>query len=184
MRKLIYLVTVITFLLLSMPGISYAVGSGLELDWDYMHSHVKERDLTTISLHIFEKISARNNRSVYRGITVTRAYGDIFFEEKTRDSPAVGIGPVYMIRNEKQLSKKLSAAFDISGGFIIYDRSFPAGGRWYNFMWRIGPQFIYKISDNSAVHVGYKLMHVSNGLQSHNPGDDTHGVSFGYVTRL
>ena len=186
MGRLIYLITAIMFLMLSLTGnpYCYAAGSAREVDWDYMTSRGNERNLDTVSLHILEKISETNNRSVYRGITVSRAWGNIFFEQQTLDSPAVGIGPVYMIRNQKHLSEKVTAAFDISGGFIVYDRSFPAGGRWYNFMWRAGPQFIYKISEKSSVNAGYKLMHVSNGLRSHNPGYDAYGVTFGYVTNF
>jgi hypothetical protein len=86
-----------------------------------------------------------------------------------------------MIRNEKKLSEKLTGAFDMSGGFILYDKAFPAEGRSYNFMWRMGPRFIYKISENSSVNIGYMLMHVSNGLKTHNPGYNAHGVSLGLV---
>jgi hypothetical protein len=63
-------------------------------------------------------------------------------------------------------SGKLYEALDMSGGFIVYDKTFPAEGRYYNFMWRIGPRFIYKISENSSVNIGYMLMHVSNGFKT------------------
>jgi hypothetical protein len=89
-----------------------------------------------------------------------------------------------MIRDEKYHSGKLSAALDMSGGFIVYDKIFPNGGKYYNFMWRIGPQFIYKISENSSVNIGYMLMHVSNGLKAHNPSYNAHGVSLGFVTNF
>ncbi|MEN6620696.1 MAG: acyloxyacyl hydrolase [Smithella sp.] len=72
----------------------------------------------------------------------------------------------------------------MSGGFIVYDKTFPAGGRYYNFMWRIGSQFIYKISKDSSVNVGYMLMHVSNGFKTHNPGYNARGISLGFVTNF
>lgn len=188
MRRLIYLVIIFNFLLLCMPGKSYcyAADSKLEMDWDYLtHVHFEDRYIDTVSLHILEKISETKNRSVYRGITITRPYGYINDEQHVRkESSAVGVGPVYLIRNEKKVSGKLYEAFDMSGGFIVYDKVFPAGGRCFNFMWRIGPQFIYKINENSSINVGYMLMHVSNGLRTHNPGYNAHGVSLGFVTNF
>ena len=186
MRRFIYLVVVINFLLLFMPGSAYcyAADSKLHLDWDYVNSYNDNRNLDTVSLHILEKISATKTRSIYRGITVTRPHGDITLEHQTHSSSAVGAGPIYMIRNEKYYSDKFSAALDMSGSFIVYDKAFPAGGRHYNFMWRIGPQFIYKVSENSSVNVGYMVVHVSNGFKTHNPGYDAHGVTFGFVTKL
>jgi hypothetical protein len=89
-----------------------------------------------------------------------------------------------MIRYEKYHSGKLSAAFDMSGGFIVYDKTFPAGGKCYNFMWRAGPKFIYKINENTSVNIGYMLMHVSNGLKTHNPSYNAHGASLGFVTNF
>ncbi|CUH96645.1 hypothetical protein P22_2735 [Propionispora sp. 2/2-37] len=187
MRRFICLVIIINFLLIFMPERSscYAADSKLELDWDYLTPVSSNRDIDTVSLHILEKISETNNRSVYRGITVTRPYGSIDLKQQNQDSSAVGVGPVYMIRNERDLSGKLSAAFDMSGGFIVYDKIFPAGGRYYNFMWRVGPQFIYKFNENSSVNIGYMLMHVSNGgFRGHNPSYNAHGVSVGFVTKF
>lgn len=187
MRRFICLVIVINFLLIFMPekSLCYAADSKFELDWDYLTPFTANRDIDTVSLHILEKISEKNNRSVYRGITITRPHGSIDYKQRDQDSSAVGIGPVYMIRNERDLSGKLSAAFDMSGGFIVYDKIFPAGGRYYNFMWRAGPQFIYKFNENSSVNVGYMLMHVSNGgLNGHNPSYNSHGVSVGFATKF
>lgn len=187
MLRSICLVSIITFLLTGLPAMSscHAADSKPEISWDYLTPTAKSRDLDTVSLHIFNKISETKNRSVYRGITITRARGDILTRQQTQpqDSSAVGIGPVYMVRNEKYHSGKLTAAIDMSGGLILYNKRFPAGGEHYNFMWRIGPQFIYKFNKDSSVSIGYMLMHVSNGLhsQSHNPSYNAHGVSFGFV---
>lgn len=186
MRRLICLVIIINFFLICMPVKSYcyAADSKLELDWDYLTPHENDRDLDTVSLHILKKISETKNRSIYRGITITRPHGNVTLEQQTQDSSAVGVGPIYMIRDEKYHSGKLSATLDMSGGFIVYDKSFPAGGKHYNFMWRIGPRFNYKFSENSSVNIGYMLMHVSNGLKTHNPSYNAHGVSLGFVTNF
>jgi len=185
-RRLICLVFVINILLICMSGKSYCAGSKLELDWDYLtHANFKDRYIDTVSLHVLENISKKNNRSIYRGITITRPYGYIINEnQQTKDSSAVGIGPVYMIRSEKRVSGKLYEALDMSGGVIVYDKTFPAEGRDYNFMWRIGPRFIYKISENSSVNIGYMLMHVSNGFRNHNPGYNAQGFSVGFVEKF
>lgn len=187
MRRFICLVSAVNFLLICLLGQSYchADDSKLELDWDYLIPVSSNRDIDTVSLHILEKISETNHRSVYRGITITRPYGSIDLKQQNQDSSAVGVGPVYMVRNEKDLSGKLSAAFDMSGGFIVYDKIFPAGGRYYNFMWRFGPQFIYKFNKNASLNIGYMLMHVSNGgFKGHNPSYNAHGVSLGFVTNF
>lgn len=190
MRRSICLVIIINFLLICLPGMSYchAAASKLEMVWDYLTPTAKSRDLDTVSLHILDKISETKGRSVYRGITITRARGNIlpYEQAQTQDSSANGIGPVYMVRNEKYHSGKLTVAVDMSGGFIIYNKNFPAGGERYNFMWRIGPQFIYKFSPTSSINIGYMLMHVSNGLhsQTDNPSYNARGVSFGFVTNF
>lgn len=190
MRRAIRLAIIINFLLIFIPGISYchAADSKFEMDWDYLTPTATSRNLDTVSLHILEKITEKKDRSVYRGITITRTRGDIipYQQSQTQDSSAVGIGPVYMVRNEKYHSGKLSVAVDMSGGFIIYNKKFPAGGEPYNFMWRIGPQFIYKFNANSSLSIGYMLMHVSNGLhsQTRNPSYNASGVSFGLVTNF
>jgi len=185
-RRLIWLVMAINFLLIWIPGNSYcyADDAKFELEWDHLIPHEIDRKLDTGSLHIFEKISETETRSVYRGITITRPQGNITFEHQTQESSAVGIGPVYMVRNEKYRSGKLSLAVDMSGGFIVYDKKFPAGGQFYDFMWRIGPQAIYKFSENSSVNIGFMLMHVSNGLRTHNPSYNAHGASVGFATNF
>lgn len=160
----------------------YSTESKIEVDTDYLrHAQFKDRYIDTVSLHILENISKKNNRSIYRGITITRPYGHIINEnQQTKDSSAVGVGPVYMLRNEKKFSERLSEALDLSGGLIVYDKAFPADGRYYNFMWRIGPRLIYKTSENSSVNIGYTLMHVSNGFRTHNPGYNGEGVSLSF----
>lgn len=188
MRNLICLVVIINFLLICMPGMSYcyANDSKFEMEWDNFEPAAKSRDIDTVSLHIFEKISETKGRSVYRGITITRASGNIIPYQQTQvlDSSATGIGPVFMVRNEKYRSGKFSAAVDMSGGLILYNERFPAGGEHYDFMWRIGPQFIYKFNPDSSVSIGCMYMHVSNGLhsQTHNPSYNARGVSFGFAS--
>ncbi|MDT8899996.1 acyloxyacyl hydrolase [Anaeroselena agilis] len=190
MPRTICLVIVLTFFFMCLPGVSYcqAADSRLEMEWDFLKPTGKSRDLDTVSLHILGKISETKNRSVYRGITITRVRGSILPHEQIQslDSSAVGAGPVFMVRNETHRSGKLTVAVDMSGGFIVYNKRFPVGGEHYNFMWRIGPRLIYKFSSESSLNIGYMLMHVSNGLHSqiHNPSYNAHGISFGFVANF
>jgi len=188
LRRLIGLVFAMTVLLIFMPGKSYChtAPSKIEIDSDYLtHASFKNRYINTVSIHILENISEKHNRSLYRGITITRPYGHIINDnEQTKDSSAVGIGPVYMIRNEKKLSRKLYEALDMSGGFILYDKAFPAEGRYYNFMWRIGPRLVYKTGENSSINIGYTFMHVSNGFRTHNPGYNGQGLSVSFEQKF
>ena len=181
----------ISFLMICTSGESYcyAADSRLELEWDFLTPCASSRELNTVSLHILDKVSETKTRSVYRGITITRPRGNITLDQPVpnqspQDSSAVGIGPMFMVQNQKYHSGKLSAVIDVSGGFIIYDKAFPAGGRSYNFMWRIGPQFIYKFRENASVNIGYMLMHVSNGFRTSNPGYNAHGLSVGLVANF
>nr|WP_092074661.1 acyloxyacyl hydrolase [Dendrosporobacter quercicolus]NSL47627.1 acyloxyacyl hydrolase [Dendrosporobacter quercicolus DSM 1736]SDN07360.1 Lipid A 3-O-deacylase (PagL) [Dendrosporobacter quercicolus] len=187
MRRFIYLIIFINFLLICLPGKSYchAASSQIKLEWDHLRPTMRsDRNLDTMSLHLFEKFIETPNRSMYRGITITRPRGDITWKNQNKNSSAVGIGPAYMLRFGKHYSAKLSAAFDISGGLIIYNKRFPAGGEYYNFMWRIGPKFIYKINEISSLSIGYTRMHVSNGLRTNNPSYEAHGVSLGFITKF
>ena len=187
MRRIICVVVVILVGLVWPPGMSqgHAAPGQLEVEFDYMPRHLQNRHIDTVSLHILEPIAHKNNRTVFRGITVTRPYGYIVNDSlENKDSSAVGIGPLYMVRNEKQLSGKLWQAFDMSGGLILYDKQFPDGAKMYNFMWRLGPRLIYKTGKNSSLHIGYMFMHVSNGLTRHNPAYNTYGFSAGVVAKF
>lgn len=187
MGKYFYPVFVLAVLLAFLAGgpACYAADDKLELDWDYLTPMKANRDLNTVSLHVLQKISEKDGRTVYRGITITHPKGSIDYLQQNQASTATGIGPVYLVRNERELSGKLSAAFDMSGGFIVYDKIFPAGGRYYNFMWRAGPQFVYKFNENTSLNVGYTFMHVSNGgYHGHNPSYNAHGITLGVTGKF
>lgn len=189
MRRLIYSLLIINFLLICLTGQSYcyAADSKLELEWDYLTSFNKgrlDRDIDTVSIHMLKEIATKGNKSLYRGITITRPTGSIKYDDRIQDRSVVGIGPTYMIRAKKHHSDKVSTALDISGSFLVYNKAFPAGGRAFNFMWRIGPKLIYKTGEDSSINIGYTIMHVSNGFNSHNPGYEANGVSIGFVTKF
>jgi lipid A 3-O-deacylase len=161
------------------------VGSKLEIEWDYLTPIEKKREIDTLSLNILKEYANESQLSFYRGITITRPWGNIIDSGVILESSAFGIGPVYLMRYEPLQWDHLSLSFDMSGGLIFYKDDFPAGGRFYNFMWRIGPKFSYQIVNNYLLNIGFKLMHVSNGHLSgnKNPAYNAGGVSLS-ITRL
>ena len=184
-NTLMHLAITVIFSLLFLLGNSFCLASDskYELEFDYMTAVHYDRDIDTVSLHILKKVSetSSQSRTFYRGVTLTRPWGDIIDHGKKKNSDSFGAGPIYMIRYQKKISEKFSGVLDISGGLILYTDKFPAGGEHYNFMWRIGPKFVYKFNENSSMNIGYMWMHVSNGLHgsNNNPSYDSNGVSLG-----
>ncbi len=97
-------------------------------------------------------------------------------------SDAVGIGPGVLTSLHLWQIGKLSLNLEGAGSFIIYNRDFPAGGDWYNFMWRGGPVLKYSIYQDHEIGLGFKWMHVSNGqgIGPQNPSYDGQGLNIQY----
>jgi lipid A 3-O-deacylase len=129
----------------------------------------------------------------YGGLTVSRARGNITrragsFEAGTlRDEPfdsaATGAGPVLAIRAESGRSGNVSVSLDGSAGVLLYDRDFPAGASRYEFMFRFGPTFSYRLNDRQVLSLTLRGMHVSNGqgFVSHNPEYNAAGVGVQFL---
>ena len=151
-----------------------------ELEIEYLHPmNFTNRHIDTYSIHILESVGNIHHTDVYRGFTITRATGSLTEDNEKRDSDALGIGYTYLFRKKKNISKKVALAFDASGGLVLYDQAFPANGRAYNFMWRVGPRVIYMPTARTSISLGWTYMHVSNGMQTHNPGYNSGGVTLG-----
>jgi lipid A 3-O-deacylase len=151
-----------------------------EIEIEYLHPmNFKDRHMDTYSTHIFESVGNINHTDLYRGFTVTRVLGSITNDNGERNSDALGIGYTYLLRKKENISKKVVLAFDVSGGLVLYDQAFPATGRAYNFMWRVGPRVIYMPTTRTSFSLGWTYMHVSNGMQSHNPGYNSGGITLG-----
>jgi len=151
-----------------------------EIEIEYLHPmSFKKRHIDTYSIHILESIGNIHHTDVYRGFTVTRALGSLTDGNEERNSEALGMGYTYLFRKKKNISKKVALAVDASGGLMFYDQAFPATGRAYNFMWRVGPRVIYMPTAATSLSLGWTYMHVSNGMGSHNPGYNGGGVTLG-----
>lgn len=165
-----------------MPLMHADAARDVEIQAEYLdHRFYDDRTIDSYTVHVFEKVKQNGSISLHRGLTLTRATGYNTEHHRKMDSNAWGIGPAAMIRWERPLSGKLYWDLEGSGSFLIYDRAFPARGRPWGFMWRIGPRLTYKFGSHNALSLGYMLMHSSNGMGHKNPGLDAVGFSLGYV---
>lgn len=158
----------------------------LEFELEYLVSTGNSnRDIDTVSLNILKESHDNGSVAFYKGITITRAWGDMTRLGVTSDCEAYGIGPTYLVRIRVMEGDNAALFFDMSGALIFYDKDFPTNGDFYNFMWRIGPKFSYQIGEHTLLNIGYKLMHVSNGQwhwstmkpSEHNPSYNAKGLS-------
>ncbi len=160
-----------------------------EVETERLSPMWENRQLDTISMNVFfhRKAAPRHpNLSFYSGVTISRAWGYITESNIHISDEAVGAGPVYLVRYEPWQWDKLALAVDMSGGIIFYNENFPAGGDFYNFMWRLGPKLIYALNENYAVSIGCKIMHVSNGQHGRmrNPSYNGQGFSVSVMKKL
>ncbi|HEX2953497.1 MAG TPA: acyloxyacyl hydrolase [Bacillota bacterium] len=158
----------------------------IEIETEYLWPIHANREIDTVSLNVFygKEPALDKSCSFYYGVTLTNATGTITYQYPHRESSAFGVGPVMLLRYAPYQGEKLSVSIDGSGGLIFYNKEFPAGGDFYNFMWRFGPKLIYRFSDRGSITFGYKWMHVSNGQHDHNPSYDADGFSLGMAFRF
>lgn len=156
---------------------------------EYLFPTEEDRDINTVNLDAFYLIKEfeKIKSSIYTGLTATYATGDITqlegtLEEGTLrevkyDNTAFGIGPGIMVDFRIWHNNRIAFHINGSGGLIIYNKDFPAGGKRHNFMWRTGPMISYMIGDDQGVGLGYQWMHVSNGqgVGPQNPAYDAQG---------
>ncbi len=129
----------------------------------------------------------------YGGLTVSRSRGTITLrtgsvqagtrKDENFDSTATGAGPVLAIRAELARSGNLSVSLDGSAGILVYERDFPAGASRYEFMFRYGVTFTYRLNDRQNLSVTPGGMHVSNGqgFNPHNPEYNAFGAGVQFL---
>lgn len=155
----------------------------VEVQFEYIeHRFFDHRAIDNYSIHMYQEIRTNGTMSFWRGLTLTRPTGCITEENSPRESSdSWGIGPSFMIRWDKPVSEKWSMGIDGTGSLLVYNHAFPAGGRVFGFMWRIGPRLSYHPNEDSAIRLGWSFMHASNGFHSHNPGYNGVGFSLMYA---
>lgn len=155
----------------------------VEVQFEYIeHRFYKNRHIDNYTVHLYQEIKRNGTVSFWRGLTFTRPTGYLTEDDGShRDSDSWGLGPSFMIRWEKPVGEKWSVGIDGTGSLLAYNHAFPAGGRAFGFMWRIGPRVSYYPDEDSAVRLGWSYMHCSNGFSSHNPGYNGVGFSLMYA---
>ncbi|WP_255448701.1 acyloxyacyl hydrolase [Selenomonas ruminis] len=153
----------------------------VEVQLEYLEGRwFARRDIDLYNLHVYRQYKKVKDVSFHYGLSVTRPLGKTTDDDIARDSEAVGLGPSYMMRWEKNLSKKWSASIDGAGSILAYNHAHPANGRAFGFLWRIGPRVTYHFTASDSVSAAYLVHHASNGFKTHNPGYNGGGLSLGY----
>lgn len=162
---------------------------------EYLSPTKDDRDIETINMDFNSLISRLDelNLSIYFSITgtyvtgnITQLEGDInagTLREVRFDNSAFGIGPGLLMSFRLIAIDKLSFHLNGSGNFIIYNERFPAGGDYYNFMWRGGSMVEYKLGDSTSIGLSYQRSHVSNGqgVSPDNPSYSAHGFALRFT---
>ena len=153
----------------------------VEVQLEYLEGRwFARRDIDLYNLHVYRQYKKVKDVSLHYGLSVTRPLGKTTDDDIARDSEAVGLGPSYMMRWEKNLSKKWSASIDGAGSILAYNHAHPANGRAFGFLWRIGPRVTYHFTASDSISAAYLVHHASNGFKTHNPGYNGGGLSLGY----
>lgn len=160
----------------------------IEVQFDFLqHRFFNNRHIDNYNLHIYKRWKNIHALSIYGGVTLTGANGYLIDDNQPgvrKNSDAFGIGPSVLLRWEKRITGKLYADLDASGSLRVYGKAHPAGGRAYDFLWRIGPRLTYRYTDDMSISLGYMYAHMSNGFNKHNPGYNGVGFSLGFQHRF
>ncbi|MCU7926115.1 MAG: acyloxyacyl hydrolase [Candidatus Thiodiazotropha sp. (ex Dulcina madagascariensis)] len=192
--SLLLLGTILPLSVLNATEEGEADKSPIRLGIEYLYPEDKSRDIKTANLNAFSLVRAYETigLSLYAGLTASHASGDITqlegdlnegtLREVTYQNKAFGIGPGILADLRLWQGNKVSLHLDGSGSILFYNKTFPAGGDRYNFMWRGGPVVRYAIRNDLEIALGYRWMHLSNGqgAGSQNPSYDAQGVNLQY----
>ena len=165
---------------------------------EYLHPTEEDRNIRTVNLDGFIRLPQGPfvNFSVYVGLTLTHATGDITqlegdlqqgtLREVNYASRATGIGPGVLADWRLIHRRRLSLHLAGCSNLMLYDRDFPAGGDRYNFMWRGGPWLKFHLTDAHEIGLAWRWMHLSNGQGPgpQNPSYDAQGLSITYALRF
>jgi lipid A 3-O-deacylase len=162
---------------------------------DYFLPTGEDRDIRTFNMNLYALLGEIEilRLSLNPGLTATYATGSIrqlegklsegTLREVRYDNRAFGLGPGLSVELRLLRLERLSILLSGIGSFIIYDKRFPAGGEYYNFMWRGGPVLRFALFADRFIGISYQWMHVSNGqgTGSRNPSYDARGVILQWI---
>jgi len=116
---------------------------------EYLSPTESDREIRTRNIEIHYPLNEVKslNLSTYWGLIATYANGHIIqlegsiaqgnLREVRYENSAFGIGPGLLASFQLWNNDKYAIHFNASGNFIVYNKRFPAGGDYYNFMWRV-----------------------------------------------
>ncbi|SFS72118.1 hypothetical protein SAMN02910357_01475 [Succinivibrio dextrinosolvens] len=166
--------------LLFMGSLAYAETSCVE-GWDFQAEYLKHKKsnkhVDNYNLHVYKHFWNNDYLSFYYGGTATIANGYMNNKGIKDNSDAFGIGPSILGRLEFNPFGNFYTGLELGGTMRFFTKSHPAGGRAYDFLWRVGPRFSYKLNNDSAIGLSFLYAHASNGMSSHNPGYEMLGVN-------
>ena len=165
------------------------------IDIEYLDSTKDDRDIETVNLDLNYYLFsvAKSKLAIYLDIVATYATGSIrqlegdlqagTLKEVEYDNSAFGFGPGLLVDFHIYENNKLSISLEASGNFVVYNKRFPTGGDYYNYMWRGGPSIGYELGSSTSISVAYLRAHISNGqgLGAQNPGYNAHGVALRFA---
>ena len=160
----------------------------------YLSPIEDDRDIktTNVDVHFLLTRHEKTHLILYWGWLASYARGNITqlegsleagnLREVRYENSALGIGPGVLVRFEFWRNRRILLSLDVSGNLLAYNKRFPAGGDYYNFMWRGGPAVSIAIAKTKRVGVGYQWAHISNG-QSAGPRNPSYEAS-GFMVRF
>lgn len=156
----------------------------------------RQIELTNVSYFFAKKSFIDERLDLKLGATATRARGSIVqlqgsFDDGTLRSDVLessgwGLGPTVNASLRLLGAGSTRLNLDASGSLMLYDRSFPSGGSWYNGMVQAGPSLTFGLDKKRSLTVGARWTHISNGqgLGAHNPSFDGRGFFLQYERTL
>ncbi len=192
---ILLLLTFFSFAYVSSVTANSSDDNNITISLQYMTPTEEDRDIrtTNIDLHFYLADVEQLNLLINWGFIATYATGNITqlegslaegnLTEVQHENSAFGIGPGILLDFRLGGTDKWSFHLQGLGNFIVYNKRFPAGGDYYNFMWRGGPSFKYKIDSSKAVDIGYHWAHISNGQgeSAKNPSYEAKGFILRFV---
>ncbi len=164
-----------------------------QLSMEYMHPKDYDRQIQTYSVNAFfwTKYFRKILLNIDVGLTLTYAWGNLLFHEDNplkliTNTSAAGIGAIVKLQLTVLKVGNFSIDGMVSEGPILYSNRFPYGGSIYNFMFRAGPDFKYRIDNRYTMVLGYRFLHVSNAQKTEhrNPSYEARGFNIGFVRYL
>lgn len=165
--------------LLSFGALANAQTVAIE-GWDFQAEYLKhsksEKHVDNYNFHVYRHFWNNDYLSFYVGGTASLADGYVD-KYLRKNSDAFGIGPSVMGRLEFNPFGNFYTGLEVAGTMRFFTKAHPAGGRAYDFLWRVGPRISYKVGNYTSFGLSVLYAHASNGMGSHNPGYEMTGVN-------